>query len=211
MNSLTRRAREKEATRSRILQAARELFVRDGIAGVTMRRIAQVIEYTPTTIYHHFRDKEALLLELCDHDFRALAQVFLRIGRIEDPVARIRAIGRAYIRFGLEHRSQYRFLFMTEHTDLPQTKTEIARGNPEEDAYAFLRQAVREAIAAGAFTDAYRDEELASQLLWSAVHGFVALRIFYEQDSWIDWHDAAAAGEAMADVVLNGMLTVRPT
>lgn len=206
MNSVARRTREKEATRARILQAARELFVRDGIGGVTMRGIAQAIEYTPTAIYHHFRDKEALLLELCDHDFRALAQVFLRIGRVEDPVARLRAIGRAYIRFGLEHRSQYRFLFMTEHAELPQSKTDLCRGNPEEDAYAFLRHSVSDAIAAGALLPTYEDADLVSQLLWSGVHGFVALRIFYESDSWIDWRDAALVGDAVVDATLDGIL-----
>lgn len=206
MNSVARRTREKEATRTRILQAARELFVRDGIGGVTMRGIAQAIEYTPTAIYHHFRDKEALLLELCDHDFRALAQVFLRIGRVEDPVARLRAIGRAYIRFGLEHRSQYRFLFMTEHAELPQSKTDLCRGNPEEDAYAFLRHSVSDAIAAGALLPTYEDADLVSQLLWSGVHGFVALRIFYESDTWIDWRDAALVGDAVVDATLDGIL-----
>ncbi len=206
MNSVARRTREKEATRARILQAARELFVRDGIGGVTMRGIAQAIEYTPTAIYHHFRDKEALLLELCDHDFRALAQVFLRIGRVEDPVARLRAIGRAYIRFGLEHRSQYRFLFMTEHAELPQSKTDLCRGNPEEDAYAFLRHSVSDAIAAGALLPTYEDADLVSQLLWSGVHGFVALRIFYESDTWIDWRDAALVGDAVVDATLDGIL-----
>lgn len=206
MNSIARRTREKEATRRRIMEAARELFVREGVAGVTMRRIAQAIEYTPTAIYHHFADKDALLRELCDHDFRALAQVFLRVGRIPDPVERLRAIGKAYLRFGLEHREQYRFMFMTEHVDVPHDKRNLEKGNPDEDAYAFLREAVRDAIAGGHLAAPFQDEEMVAQMLWAAVHGFVALRITHGNDAWIDWTDALATGDRLMDTVTGGLV-----
>ena len=62
MGPRDRRTREREQTKSRILDAAREMFVRDGLESVTMREIAKRIEYTPTAIYHHFRDKEDLFL-----------------------------------------------------------------------------------------------------------------------------------------------------
>lgn len=206
MNSVARRTREKEATRSRIMQAARELFVREGVTGVTMRRIAQAIEYTPTAIYHHFADKESLLRELCDHDFRALAQVFLRVGRIPDPVERLRAIGKAYLRFGLEYREQYRFMFMTEHVDIEHDKRDLQKGNPDEDAYAFVREAVRDAIAGGHLAAPYRDEEMVAQMLWAAVHGFIALRITHGDDEWIAWADAVTAGDRLVDAVTDGIV-----
>ena len=60
-----RRDREREEIRTRILDAARELFATEGYEAVTMRRIADRIEYSATAIYFHFRDKEALLQELC--------------------------------------------------------------------------------------------------------------------------------------------------
>lgn len=206
MNSVARRTREKEATRSRIMQAARELFVREGVAGVTMRRIAQAIEYTPTAIYHHFADKESLLRELCDHDFRALAQVFLRVGRIPDPVERLRAIGKAYLRFGLEYREQYRFMFMMDHAEIPHDKRDLQKGNPDEDAYAFVREAVRDAIAGGHLAEPYRDEEMVAQMLWATVHGFVALRITHGEDDWIAWAEALTAGDRLVDAVTDGIV-----
>ena len=49
-----------------ILDAARELFATEGYEAVTMRRIADRIEYSPTAIYFHFKDKESLVRELCD-------------------------------------------------------------------------------------------------------------------------------------------------
>ena len=68
-----RRVREKEVVRGKILDAARELFVAEGYEAVTMRKIAQAIEYSPTAIYLHFRDKEAVINAICDTDFLKLA------------------------------------------------------------------------------------------------------------------------------------------
>src|SRR5688500_15821418 len=97
-----------------ILDAARELFVERGVEAVTMRAVAERIEYTPTAIYHHFRDKHTLLVELCVTDFRRLGHVFQRLGRVADPIDRLRHFGNAYVEFGLANPSHYRFMFMTE-------------------------------------------------------------------------------------------------
>src|SRR3990170_2613737 len=113
MGSAERRTRERTETRQRILDAAREMFVERGYEATTMRAIADRIEYTPTAIYHHFKNKEALLAELCIADFRALATAFQKLGRIEDPVERLRRTGEAYVEFGLRHPMQYQLMFMT--------------------------------------------------------------------------------------------------
>lgn len=83
--SLARRERQKAETRQAILDAARALFVQHGVAATTMRGIAAAIGYTPTAIYHHFRDKDALLLELCLTDFGTMARALHAIGTIADP------------------------------------------------------------------------------------------------------------------------------
>src|SRR6266581_9473332 len=110
--SLQRRQRERTEMHRTILDAAREMYVKNGYEATTMRAIADRIEYTPTAIYHHFRNKEALLAELCAADFRALAAAFQKIGRIEDPIERLRRSGLAYVQFGLEHPMQYQLMFM---------------------------------------------------------------------------------------------------
>ena len=61
MGVAERRAREKEELRQEILTAAREMFVEEGFANVSMRRIADKIEFSPTTIYLYFQDKSGLL------------------------------------------------------------------------------------------------------------------------------------------------------
>ena len=97
MGTRERRTREREETREKILGAARDMFAHEGYEAVTMRAIAEKIEYTPTAIYHHFDSKQALLTELCACDFRGLAAHFRGKAVSDDPIERIRSAGRAYL------------------------------------------------------------------------------------------------------------------
>ncbi len=205
MGTLERRAREREETRTMILDAARQLFVERGVEALTMRAIAQRIEYTPTAIYHHFRDKHALLVELCVLDFQALGQAFQRIERVEDPVERLRRFGIAYTQFGLANPSHYRFMFMTERTASDETAAH-KRLHPEEDAYAMLRATVAEAIDTGRLRPECDDAELLAQMLWGGVHGIVSLHITKRGESWIEWRDAAKTARQQIDATLRGIL-----
>ena len=198
------RAPERQETRDLILDAAREMFVKEGIEAVTMRAIAKKVEFTPTAIYHHFRDKHALLRELCDNDMRALAQAFQRIGKIEDPIDRLRRIGQTYIRFGLENPSHYRFLFMT--VTPPDVDTGVEKANPEEDAYSFLRLTVAEAISAGRLRSELTDPDQAALMIWSVTHGIVSLSIVFDNDDWIAWPDPEKTGMAAVDSMIRGIV-----
>lgn len=203
MGPRERREREREEIRTRILDAARELFAAEGVESVTMRRIADRIEYSPTAIYFHFKDKEALLAELCDCDFREFAHGFNEIAKIPDPVLRLRTAGLSYIDFGMNNPSHYRVMFMTPKATSDST---IARGNPEEDAYAFLKGIVVELLEQGRFRDDLTDADLAAQVIWSGVHGLVSLEIAKCKDEWVDWRPMEARAAAMVDMILHGLL-----
>jgi AcrR family transcriptional regulator len=201
-----RREREREEIRTRILDAARELFASEGVESVTMRRIAERIEYSPTAIYFHFRDKEALLAELCDTDFRAIAQELASIASMEDPIERLRATGHAYIDFGINNPSHYRVMFMTPKPPATE-ETRLRKGNPEEDSYAFLRSMVEQAIAEGRTHDGATDVDLLAQVIWSGVHGVVSLEIAKCNDDWVDWRPIRERAKLMIDVLIDGVTT----
>jgi AcrR family transcriptional regulator len=210
MGTIERRERERTETRDKILDAARELFVTEGYDGVSMRKVAQKIEYSPTAIYVHFQDKEQLFLELCHSDFRRLAESFGQLGQIADPVERLRRIGFAYMQFGLENPNHYRMMFMTSHPEIPdEVEKEMGKGNPEEDAYAFLQQTVREALEAGAFRPDLKDADLIAQTLWAGVHGVVSLQIAKCTDSWVPWRSSEDRAHLVIDGLLQGMLKGR--
>jgi len=201
-----RKERERAQVRALILDAAREMFAADGVDAVTMRAIAERIDYSAPVIYSHFQDKETLLQELCYEDFRALGQAFRRIERIDDPVERLRRIGRAYVEFALEHPSHYRFMFLTPKTPGIAEKHAALRGNPEEDAYAFLCDTVAEALASGRFRPELDDVEELAQTFWASAHGVVSLQLVKSHDKWIDWRNVRTTSDLLIDATLRGVL-----
>jgi AcrR family transcriptional regulator len=204
MGSAERRTRERAETRERILEAAREMFVEQGYEATTMRAIADRIEYTPTAIYHHFLNKEALLAELSAADFRALGAAFQKIGRIADPIERLRRCGQAYVEFGLRHPMQYQFMFMTRKP--PGFMKDLKSNDPSEDAYGFLRHTCADAIAAGRLRPEYGNADEVALMAWSALHGFLSLRIVKHQDDWLEWGDPKSTADRICSALLEGVL-----
>jgi len=206
MGTRERRDREREQLRRKILAAARELFAERGYEAVTMRKIAERIEYSPTAIYLHFADKLDVLRACCDEDFLSLAKKFRKIAEIADPIERLTATGRAYAAFAFRHPNHYRLMFMTPRPVVGMEKREIERGNPEEDAYAFLKWTVGEAIASGRLRPELTDVALVSQVVWAGVHGIVSLRIAKCEDEWIDWAPQQKSVELMLETQVRGLL-----
>jgi AcrR family transcriptional regulator len=208
MTTKERRARELQGTREKILDAARDMFAEEGFDAVTMRAIAERIEYTPTAIYHHFKNKNALLTELCQTDFEMLARHFNAAVAASDPVERILAVGEAYLHFAEKHPSQYRFMFMTviPQPTLGEQYVAERQGNPERDAYAFLRAACREAIDRGLLLPEVTDADELAQILWGGVHGMISLRIVKSHESWIPWRDFHATALRAMRVMMRGLL-----
>ncbi|HET7292284.1 MAG TPA: TetR/AcrR family transcriptional regulator [Vicinamibacteria bacterium] len=173
MGIVERREREREKVRRQILDAARELFARRGYESVTMRAVAEAIEYSPPTIYNHFEDKEDLVQALCREDFTRLFSALNAGPHARDPVERIRRMGRAYARFALDFPNHYRFMFMTAM--VPDHKP-----NPDEPgwrSFELLLEACREAVARGRLVgDA---PEAIAQVLWASLHGASALLVTY--------------------------------
>ena len=205
MGPKERRLREREEVRTLILDAARELFATEGYEAVTMRKIADRIEYSATAIYFHFKDKETLLNELCQLDFHMLAQQFMTIAETPDPIERLRATGQAYVQFGMNYPNHYRLMFMTPHPPVKHDDQLVEQGNPESDAYAFLLQILRDAIDQNRIRPDLHDVELLGQTIWAGVHGVVSLQIAKCNDAWVDWRTMEARAEAMIGVLIEGV------
>lgn len=206
MGMKERREREKEELRGKILDAARELFVAEGYDAVTMRKIAQAIEYSPTAIYLHFRDKQAVVDAICDTDFLKLATRFRKIAEIADPIDRLRAAGHAYADFAMKHPNHYRLMFMTPHPPCDPERSALDVGNRDEDAYAFVHWTVSEAIAQGRIREELDDPDLVAQMVWAAIHGWVSLRMTKNNEAWVDWRPTKRSIEAMVEMTIRGVV-----
>ena len=197
---------DREKLRASILDAARHLFVERGIDAVSMREIAKRINYSATTLYHHFADKEALLQAVCDEDFLKLASGMHQVMQLPDLIERIQALGKGYALFALQHPSHYRLMFMTPRAPCNQEISRIQQGNTEQDAYAQLKHVVQEAFAAGLFREEIADSELIAQTIWAGIHGVCSLQIALGQEVWVEWADIEARLQLMQSVMLQGLL-----
>ena len=205
MGSSTRRQRDYARLHAKILNAARTMFVERGYEAVTMRAIANAIEYSPTTIYLHFKDKESLIQELCTQDFLKLSQAFQRIARVADPIERLRRTGLAYAEFGLRNPNHYRLMFMTPHPPFDPDSTEVEKGNPQKDAYAFLTHIIAECVRGRRLRRGLTDVELIAQTVWAGVHGAVSLGIAKGNDPWVQWRTAKKRVALMIDALVIGL------
>lgn len=203
MVMLGRREKDREKVKEKILSAARELVVKEGYEGVSMRKIGARIGYTAMAPYRYFADKDAILRELCLADFGTLKRSLESIDGEPDPVERLRKMARAYVVFARDYRNQYRLLFMTP---LPRTvQVDPANSeNPEEDCYFRLTDTMSQAIAEGRFKPEYDDPEKLSQIYWSGVHGIVSLHIILREAPRIDWKPLESTAETIIRVLIEG-------
>jgi AcrR family transcriptional regulator len=217
------RADHKESVRRVILDAARELFVCEGYGNVSLRKIAQRIGYTPMAIYVHFRDKSEILDCICEESFSCFRANTERLDQLGLPPRERLAAGlRFYIDFGLEHPHHYQLTFMTppcggqslgrrkeigqdcyqrmrlrvalciagplplpEPLDLPETAVSPLLPEPPEPEIVALAESP--------------EVELASQAIWTAVHGLVSLLIARPEFPWLE-------RERLIDAVIDNAL-----
>jgi AcrR family transcriptional regulator len=194
-----RRIREKESLRQEILDAARELFIEEGYESVSMRRIAEKIEYSPTTIYLYFQDKAELLNNICAETFEKLIVRLERSrARFRDPLERIRQGLREYVDFGFENPEHYRVTFMVSHphAEDPCNQAQAAGFR----AFEHLRQSVVDCVRAGKFRDV--DVDTASQALWAGIHGLTSLLIANHKFPFVERNRLVSM---VIDTMVNGL------
>jgi AcrR family transcriptional regulator len=169
-----RQEREKQELRQAILAAAGELFLEQGYERFSLRKVAERIGYSPTTIYLYFRDKDDLLFTVVDEGFERFGkQLAAAAENQEDAWERLIALGRAYVAFGLQNPMYYQLMFM-QRTDF-LTHPPVGESQPRIASFQVLRQAVQQAIDAGVLRPG--DAENYSDVLWALVHGMVSLAI----------------------------------
>jgi AcrR family transcriptional regulator len=171
--SAQRRARERENLRRAILDAARELFVTEGYEAVSMRRIAEKIEYSPTAIYLYFKDKEEIRRTLVEEGFTLLRE---RLDTLDhpDPVERMRQGAHVYLDFALTQPNYYKLMF--EVGDVAHVVACLTEDDIGMRAFSFIPLCLAEAIAQGKFAP-IPDLWLVSHAVWAHLHGAASLAL----------------------------------
>ncbi len=164
-----RSAGERDAVRARLCDAAARLYVAEGEAGLSMRRLAAEVGCSAMAPYRYFADKEQLLAAVRAAAFNRLADTLEGVAR--DNRHRAADVGEAYVRFAFENPAAYRMMF-----DLAQPDT--AKFPDLAAAYARAREAmagyVRELVDAGVLAG---DPVELGYVFWASIHGLIVLHL----------------------------------
>jgi AcrR family transcriptional regulator len=204
MGITERKTRQKQALRERILDAARHIVVREGFAALSMRKIADAIEYSPATLYLHFESRDEIARALCAEGYAQLLSSFEPLAYIADPAERLKGLARAYVAFGVAHPETYRLIFMEDPSYMgaamggsasagkedgatedgaalsgTQTLTPInpAAGHESGDAAMRLMLNALDELKAAGRLPAPVDGAVLAEAFWASLHGIVALNL----------------------------------
>jgi AcrR family transcriptional regulator len=172
MGVAERKIREKEELREQILKAAKKLFIERGFEKTSIRNIADEIEYSPGIIYHYFQDKNEIFHALHQEGFAELGKRMQILAAVEDPMSRIKAMGKIYIQFALENTDMYDLMFIIEAPiDFVEKRDDLCW--MEGDAtFNFLRSTVNECMQKGHFKG-HKLEAILYDLVLCSWYGFI--------------------------------------
>ncbi|CAG7616411.1 TetR/AcrR family transcriptional regulator [Paenibacillus allorhizosphaerae] len=167
---MNRRERHKQELRQRIIAATKEIADRDGWKGITIRKVAEQIEYSPPTIYEYFENKDALLFQLLKDGFHLL---YLDLAKAkaennETPQQTLYAMAKAYWAFAFRERELYEIMHGLAGISFGTQNT------PEEPVRVFF--ILRDAIEACMNVET-KDLDGEVDLFWSNLHGMISLTI----------------------------------
>jgi AcrR family transcriptional regulator len=177
------RREQREALRERILEVSRAIVKREGFASLSMRKLAEAIDYSPAALYLHFKSRGDIARALCKEGHASLRDAFLAHTSIADPAARLNAMGRAYVEFGLAEPETYRLMFM-EPAGFAGAGAD-AKDNVNGNGRAADSGATALSLIADAFVELRASDRLppraapvaCAEGLWANLHGIVALKL----------------------------------
>lgn len=170
MGAKERRERQKLETREGILAAARKIAREEGWPAVTIRRVAEMIEYSPPIIYEYFASKDVILGDLQRLGFDLLADAMREAGKeTADPAERAARMGLAYWRFAREYPELYQLMDGWDSRVLPVENTLVGA----RKSAAVVREVLEDWARAEGVT--LHDPQGAVETLWALLHGLVTV------------------------------------
>jgi AcrR family transcriptional regulator len=176
MSLRQQRTAYRESLRQEILDAARELFVRDGYEATSIRRIADKVDCSPGILYHYFKDKPEIMAQLIRETFVKLHGKLSAILNDSAPSLELLRRGlRKYIEFGLDHPHHYAILFTKPHTVEKSVEMRAVFESDGMKCFGTLRAICRRCLDEGLLRPELQDEEEIAQALWASLHGLISV------------------------------------
>lgn len=170
-----RKEKQKQEIRKAILDASIKLFKEEGFENVSIRKIAEIIQYSPTTIYLYFKDKKEILYVLCEQGFEMINTFADSLNEISDPLERLKKIGEFYLMFGVNFPEYYDLMLIQEAPMIHHADLKLQDWPGANRIFNRLKELVQECIDLQKIPAG--DAELISITLWSCLHGLISLNI----------------------------------
>ena len=170
-----RREREKSQLRRRILDAALEIINKEGFAALSMRKLADRIEYSAASIYLYFESRDQLAQELAEAGFQDLLALLSAASGVPDAAAALQATALAYVKYGLTNPAMYRLIFMSDSDFMKAAFGKQSEESAGSRAYALLVELAARLQNEGVMHEATKSE--LAELIWTTLHGIVSLQI----------------------------------
>ncbi|HMH34172.1 MAG TPA: TetR/AcrR family transcriptional regulator [Puia sp.] len=172
MGIAERKIRQKEEVRSSILKAAWQLVLDEGWQALSIRKIAEAIEYSAPVIYDHFANKEAILFELTRQGFQILNEDLGKARkRSTNPEKQIESMAYAYWEFAFEHKAYYQVMY---GLGMPSCET-ISRIDELKTFGQLIMEPIKQLLATSNKPDA--DPVLKLHTFWSMLHGLISINM----------------------------------
>lgn len=194
MSPLKHSIREKGDIRARILATAWQMVKDEGWPSLSIRRIAEAVDYSVPVIYDHFENKEAIMFEFASQGFQLLSKNIAKsIEKNLDPAEQIRAIADAYWKFALKHKEYYQLMY-----GMGMAGCEIEKCFPERgDFRNMVMEPIKALMAKGKNPD---DNPFMKYFtLWSILHGLVSIRC-------LDGNVSEDVNKMVMDDAVNGFI-----
>lgn len=177
MNKKTPSERRHIRNKKAIVDAARKIIVKHGIESLSMRTLAEKVDYTPSALYKYFSSKEEILDAIRVEGFELLQSIFLHRGSNDlPPPQKLYQSAIAYLEFVDSYPEHYLLMFSTPYKSpgKPSSINQIS----EHPVFKPLIQMFREGVASGHFKlpEGYTPTMIAFQA-WITLHGIAILKL----------------------------------
>jgi AcrR family transcriptional regulator len=185
MGVMVKKARCEEEFRREILDSARELLIKEGYEKFSIRKLAEKIGYSPTTIYLYFKDKDDLLFEICEEIAERISSDLSDIRTVYiDPMESLRQALLYLIAFGFNNHNEFKVFFLMSPKVYGTPDEFMKKESMARNFYFSLREMVRNCILTGKLQEI--DIDVLTQAFAIATHGLATLTAYKTSFPWID-------------------------
>jgi AcrR family transcriptional regulator len=178
MGIAERKIRQREEVRCSILTAAWQLVKEEGWQSLSIRKIADAIEYSVPVIYDHFENKEAILLEFTKKGFRLLTEQLENASKEHnDPERQLEEMAHAYWQFAFEHKEYYQLMY---GVGMPGCET-VKRVEELNRFTTLIKSAIENLAEKNEIKNI--DPLLKLHTFWSMLHGLISINMLNKESN----------------------------